>query len=189
MNKIALAAGLAVAASGAAADVLLEVDVSVANQVTVNATTGAASASASFSNFTGILLADFFAAPGTGFGGVLAADSGNFTTFNNPSDGTPSGFVGSSSVGLNIWSFSTDTTVSVTSGQQAFTGSATWSLTASQYADFLSAATSGDIYADADTDDDIGAGAVLIGTYSVIPAPGAMALLGMGGMLAARRRR
>lgn len=190
MNKIAILAGLTVAASGAAADILLEIDLSTTNSVTISATSGLASQSASASNFTGFLLADFFAAPGTGFGGVLAADSGNLTTFNNPSDGTVSGFVGSASVGLNIWSFSTDGTVGVTAGEQAFTGSATWSLDAAQYADFLSAATSGDIYFGADTDDDIGGASIInIGTYSVIPAPGALALLGMGGMVATRRRR
>lgn len=193
MNKIAMIAGIAVAATGAAAgvasEVLLEIDLSVTNQVTISATDGLASASASASNFTGFLLADFFATPGAGFGGVLGADSGDLTTFNNPSDGTPSGFVGGSSVGLNIWSFSSDGTVDVDAGAQAFTGSATWTLDALQYADFLAGATSGDIYFGADTDDDIGAGAIFIGTYSVVPAPSALALLGLGGMTAARRRR
>lgn len=188
MNKIALIAGLAVAASGAAADVLLELDLSVANQVTISATTGAASQSAIFTSFTSFLLADFLATPGGGFGGVLDASSGNLTTFNNSSDGSPSGFVGTTSRGLNIWSFSNDTSVSVTAGVQAFSGSATWTLSAAQYADFLAGATSGNIYAGADTDDDIG-NAALIGTYRVVPAPGAMAMLGMGGLLAGRRRR
>ncbi len=193
MNKIAMIAGTAVLASGAAAgsnlEILLEVDLSVENQVTISATDGLAAVSASASNFTGYLLADFFATPGAGFGGVLGADSGDLTTFNNASDGTPSGFVGSSSVGLNIWSFSSDSTVTVDAGAQAFVGSATWTLDAAQYADFLAGATSGDIYFGADTDDDIAAGAVLIGQYSVVPAPGALALLGMGGMVATRRRR
>ena len=193
MNKLAILAGLTVAASGAAAgsnlEILLEVDLSVENQVTISATDGLAAVSASASNFTGYLLADFFATQGAGFGGVLGADSGDLTTFNNASDGTPSGFVGGTSVGLNIWSFSSDSTVTVDAGAQAFVGSATWTLDAAQYADFLAGATSGDIYFGADTDDDIAAGAVLIGQYSVVPAPGALALLGMGGMVATRRRR
>lgn len=190
MNKIAMIAGLAIAATGAAADILLEIDLSTTNQVTISATNGLASQSASASNFTGMLLADFFTTPGSGFGGVLAADSGDLTTFNNPSDGTPSGFVGSASVGLNIWSFSTAGTVTVDAGAQAFTGSATWLLDAAQYADFLSGATSGDIYFGADTDDDIGGASVVnIGTYRVVPAPGALALLGMSGVVITRRRR
>ncbi len=186
MNKIAIIA-LAATASIASADVLLQIDLSVANEVTISATDGLASADASGSNFTGYLLADFFNTAGSPAG--LGAGTGDLTTFANPSDGTPSLFQGSSSVGLNIWSFSTDTTVGVTAGAQAFTGSGTWSLDAAQYADFLSASTSGDIYFGADTDDDIGNGAILIGTYSVVPAPGALALLGLGGLATTRRRR
>lgn len=186
MNKIAMIAGLAIAASGAAADVLLEIDLSTTNSVTINATSGLASTSASASNFTGYLLANFFNNAGSPAG--FTAGTGNLTTFANASDGTPSLFQGSSSTGLNIWSFSTATTVTVTGGQQAFTGSATWSLSAAQYAEFLSASTSGDIYFGADTDDDIG-GATNIGTYRVVPAPSALALLGLGGLATARRRR
>lgn len=188
MNKIAMIAGTAVLASGAAADVLLQIDLSVENEVTISATDGLAMVSASASNFTGFLLADFFATPGAGFGGVLGASSGNLSTFGNVSDGTPSGFVGSASVGLNIWSVSSDSTLTVNAGEQAFMGSATWTLDAAQYADFLAGATSGDIYFGADSDDDIPS-ATLIGTYNVVPAPSAFALLGMGGLVATRRRR
>ncbi|MHA7812077.1 MAG: PEP-CTERM sorting domain-containing protein [Phycisphaerales bacterium] len=187
MNKIALIAGLAVAATGATADVLLEIDLTVANQVTISATSGLASTSATSSNFTGYLLADFFAAAGAP--GSVGNGTGNLSTVGNASDGSPALFQGSSSVGLNIWSFSLDGSVGVTGGSQAFEGSSTWSLDAAQYAAFLGAATSGDIYMGADTDDDIAAGAVNIGTYAVIPAPSALALLGMGGMVATRRRR
>ena len=56
------------------------------------------------------------------------------------------------------------------------------------YADMLAGAGSGDIYAPADTDDDIPS-AVVIGTYNVVPAPSAMAVLGLGGLVAGRRRR
>ena len=189
MNKFAILSGLALAATGASADILLEIDLSTANQVTISATDGLASASASASPFTGFLLADFFATPGSGFGGVLGADSGDLSTFNKPSDNSPSGFVGSASVGLNIWSFSSDATATVDAGAQAFSGSATWTLDALQYADFLGGATSGDIYFGADTDDDIGTGAVLIGTYNVVPAPSALALIGLGGLVSTRRRR
>jgi hypothetical protein len=186
MNKIALIAGLAVA-SAASADDLLLVDLTVANQVTVTATSGLASTSASGTNFTGFLLDGFFAAPGAGNAdSFLGAGSGNLTTNNNPSDGTPSLFNGSTSVGLNIWSFSTSSSVSVTGGQQAFVGSGTWSLTAAQYAAFQSGATTGDILFNADTDDDAG---VNIGTYRVIPTPSSLALLGLGGLAATRRRR
>ncbi len=189
MNRIALIAGLAAATTTASADVLLEIDLSVMNEVTISATNGLSSVSAVASNFTGFLLADFFATAGGGFGGVQDSYSGNLTTFNNPSDGSASGFVGSSDFGLNIWSFSSDPIVSVTAGAQAFSGSATWSLDAAAYADFLAAATSGNIYLDADTDDDIATTGINIGTYRVIPTPSTAALLGLGGLVATRRRR
>lgn len=183
MNKLAIIA-LAGATSFASADELLLLDLTTTNSVTVTATSGLASTSASGSNFTGFLLDGFFA--NAGDGGILGAGTGNLSTASNPSDGTPSLFNGSTSVGLNIWSFSTDSTVGVTGGSQAFTGSATWSLDAAQYAAFLAGATNGDILFGADTDDDAG---VNIGTYRVIPAPGALALLGLGGLATARRRR
>lgn len=185
-TKIALIAGAALT-TGAMADDLLLVDLTVANQVTITATSNAASASASGTVFTGVLLADFYGST-TGAGLVDSLVSGDLTTAANPTDGTPDLFRGFGSSGLNIWSFSTDTTFSITAGSQAFTGSATWSLSAAEYADMLAGNSSGDIYAPADTDDDI-AGATLIGQYRVIPAPSAMALLGLGGLVAGRRRR
>lgn len=191
MNKLAIITGLALAAGAATAgqpiEVLLNVDLSVENEVTISATSGLAAADASFSNFTGFMLADFFASALTDTIGEEGA--GDFSTFANPSDGSPRFFAGSGNVGLNFWSFSTDSTLAVTSGQQAFAGSATFSVAAADYAAMLAGAVSGDVYANADTDDDIGAGAILIGAYRVIPTPGSFALLGLGGLAAARRRR
>ncbi|MEL6797103.1 MAG: PEP-CTERM sorting domain-containing protein, partial [Planctomycetota bacterium] len=67
--------------------------------------------------------------------------------------------------------------------------SATWIVDPDDYADILTANTFGTVFFPADTSDDIAAGAVAIGTYSVIPAPASAALLGLGGLAAARRRR
>ena len=114
-KKIATIAGLAIAASGATADVLLEIDLSVANEVTISATSGLASVSASASNFTGFLLADFFA--NAGGGGSPGSGVGNLSTFGNASDASPALFVGGTSFGLNIWSFSSDTDVDVVGGE------------------------------------------------------------------------
>lgn len=186
--KIATIAGLAIAASGATADVLLEIDLTVANQVTISATSGLASVSASGSAFTGVLLADFFAVPGAP--GSVGSGTGNLSTFSNPSDGSPALFQGFADTGLNIWSFTTDSSISVAGGQQAFSGSSTWTLDATQYAAFLGGAAAGDVWMNADTDDDISSGsATNIGTYRVVPAPSSLALLGLGGLAATRRRR
>ena len=191
MNKIATIAGLAVAATAltASADVLLSVDLSVTNEITVSAVDGNASTSASASVFTGFLLAGFFSPADAGNGPGIADGVGNLSTANNASDLGPSIFNGGTSVGLNIWNFSSDSTVSVTGGTQAFSGSATWTVDGAAYAAALAGNVSGDIYFGADTDDDLPF-STNIGTWEVkIPAPGSMALLGMGGIFAGRRRR
>ncbi len=186
MNVLAVVAATGLA-SVASAQVLLEFDLSVTDQITITSTGGLSAASASASNFTGFLLADFF--NDSSFSSGTGSGTGDLTTFSNPSDGSPSLFSNATSFGLNIWSFSTDSPVDVTAGSQAFTGSATWTVGAAEYAAMLAGNTSGDIYFGADTDDDIAAGAVFIGTYRVVPAPSALALLGLGGIVAGRRRR
>ena len=189
MNKITTIAGIVIAAGtmSASADNLLTIDLSVANTLTISSTGGNSSASASASNFTGFLLAEFFNSAA-----VTPADltvTGNLSTAANASDGTADIFSGGTDFGLNVWSFSTDTNVSVTVGAQAFAGSTTWTIDAANYAAMLAGNTSGDIYFGADTDDDIASGAVLIGTWNVVPAPSGLALIGLGGLVAGRRRR
>jgi hypothetical protein len=186
MNVLAVIAATGLV-SVASADVLLSVDLSVTDQITITATNGLSSADATASNFTGYLLADFFADAS-----VTPADtsvSGDLSTAANASDGSPDIFSGSTSFGFNIWSFSTDGSVSVTAGDIAFAGSSTWTVGASDYAAMLAGNTSGDIYFGADTDDDIAGGATFIGTWNVVPAPSSLALIGLGGLVAGRRRR
>lgn len=112
---------------------------------------------------------------------------GDLTVAGTSSDGSPSIFHAAGSAGLNIWSFTADAPA-FTAGQVAFTGSGTWTIDAASYADMVGGNTSGDIYSPADSDDDI-PGATYIGTYRVVPAPGSVALLGLGGLAATRRRR
>lgn len=188
--KTAMTAAAVLAMSGAAmADDLLLVDLTVPNQITISATAGLSSADASFSSFTGVYLDGAFGADGF-FSAVL--DSGDLTTFNDPSDNSPSLFRGGSGTdpGLNIWSFSSNTNVSMTAGVQGFAGSATWTLDPEEYNALLAGAGSGNIYAGADTFDDLST-ATLVGTWTTvgIPAPGAAGLLGLAGLAAVRRRR
>ncbi|MBO6514731.1 MAG: PEP-CTERM sorting domain-containing protein [Phycisphaerales bacterium] len=186
MNKIATIAGLAVAASAmtASADVLLLVDLSVADTITISATDGVSSADGSASNFTGFLLAGFYNTLGAGIADTSV--SGDLSTAANASDGSADIFNGGSSFGLNVWSVSTDSTLGVTAGATAFAGSTTWTVSAADYAELLAGNMSGDIIFGADTDDDDG---VNIGTWAIVPAPGSLALLGLGGIAAGRRRR
>lgn len=187
MNKIATIAGLAVAASAmtANAETLLIVDLGTTNSITISATDGLSSASVSGSDFTGALLADFFGST-AGMNFLDSFGVGDLTYASGASDGSPGLFRATGSAGLNVWSLGG--TGDFTAGAQGFTGSATWAVDAGVYAEMLAGNTSGDIYAPADSDDDIGA-ATLVGQWNIIPAPSSLALLGMGGLVAGRRRR
>ena len=191
MNNFATIAGLAVAAvaATASADLLISVDLTVANQVTISATDGLSAATASGSDVTGIYLNGFY----NGAGSALLDTylSGDFSNAENPtSDGSPALFRAGagSDTGLNVFSWSTASTVTFTAGELAFIGSATFELDAASYADMLAGNTSGDLYFPADDISDV-AGAVVLGTWNVVPAPSAMALLGLGGLVTTRRRR
>jgi hypothetical protein len=189
MKKVTAIASLVVAASAmtASAEVLLTVDLTVADQITILATGGLSAETIVGSDGIGVYFADFYGIAGSGLTETLV--SGDITNAENASDGTPNIFRGSSDAGLNLWSWSTDNDVSFTAGSLAFVGSATWTLSATEYADMLAGNTSGDLYFPADTADDV-AGATMLGQYNVIvPAPSSIALLGLGGMACIRRRR
>lgn len=182
---LASCAGLASATVG---NVLLEIDLSVANQVTITATNGLADASISGADVTGVYFDNFYGGAGDSLSATY--QSGDISTFGDDSDGSPSLFrAGSGSdSGLNMWSWATASTVDFTAGEQAFQGSAVWALDANEYADMLAGNTFGDLYFPADDFSDI-AGATVVGQWAVIPAPSALAVLGLGGLVAARRRR
>ncbi len=192
--KTLLTAGAVLAIAGAASATELQnlviIDLTVPNQVTVTATDGVSFSDASGSDTTGIYLENFYAAAGGSLFASLV--SGDFTNFENPSDNSPELFRagGGTDPGLNIWSFSSDSTVTFTAGGQAFTGSATWTLDADDYADMIAGGErGGDLYFPADEASDLPS-AVLLGTWNVIiPTPGTAGLLGLAGLAAVRRRR
>jgi len=165
--------------TGAYADVLLELDLSVPNEVTINATGGLSAATVSGSDTTGVYFENFYSASGSALLETLI--SGNLTNAENPTDNSPNLFRGGagSDPGLNIWSWSSDFTVSFTAGSLAFVGSATWALDAAEYADMLGGAASGNLYFPADTFDDIASGATLLGSYAVVPEPASLSLFGL----------
>lgn len=199
MMKIPTLIGLLAAAffalpvSGQAAT-LLSIDLSVANQITVTAEAGLADTSISGSDTTGIYFPNFFDTPG-GFFNIGGA-SGDFTTANQTSDGSPILWRASGDTGLNIYSFAIGPTASFTAGSQAFSGSSTWSLTPGRYAEFVNAPGAGAIFFPADTADDI-VGQTPIGAYATsnvapIPLPAPVTLLGAALMALAfvgRRRK
>ena len=184
---IATIAGLGAAASAQAP--LLLIDLSVTNQVTISATNGLSAVTATGSDGIGVYLDNFYsAARNSTVSDTLI--SGDLTNVGNASDGSPNLFTtfDNNDAGLNIFSWSPDTDVTFTAGTQAFTGSATWSLDAADYAEMLSGNLSGDLYFPADDFGDL-AGAQVLGTWSVIPAPAGFAILGLGGLVASRRKR
>jgi hypothetical protein len=185
---VGAAAAIVLAAGTAHADEhVLTVDLSVANQVTISGGPGVSLATVSGSDAIGVYLENFYGGSGDALSAALA--SGDLTNAENPADGSPALFRGGggSDPGLNIWSFSSDSTVTSTAGSRAFVGSATWALDANEYADMLAGSMSGNVYFPADTVDDI-AGATAIGAYLVVPTPGAIALLGLAGLARSRRR-
>ncbi|MEO0422409.1 MAG: hypothetical protein AAF184_08755 [Pseudomonadota bacterium] len=174
-------AALAAVAVPAHAVTVLTVDLSVENQITISATSGASDITASGSDTTGIYLESIFDGP---FDASILDTliSGDLTSAENTSDGSPllftsTGFVGD---GLNVWSYTDDPDSEFVTGSQAFSGSATWEIDALAYTALLGGALSGDVYFPADSADDL-AGAVIIGQWeraAVIPVPAAVWLLG-----------
>ena len=185
-------AGVCVFSNATRADILLTVDLSVTDQVTITATDGLSSATVSGADGTGVYLENFYVGAGSVLNDTLL--SGDLTNSLNPPDNSPNLFrgIGGSDLGLNVFSWSTDSTVNFTAGVLAFTGSVTWGLDSASYNDMLAGNTSGNLYFPADTFDDL-AVAELIGEYQVIdqtiPEPTSLALLGLGGLAMLRRRR
>ena len=186
MSGIGLAAALAAFASTASADHLLEVDLSVTNQITISATSGVSAVTISGSQVTGFYLENLLAGGSGSLGASLV--SGNLTSAENASDGSPVLYrFGLNDPGLNVYSFTTDSQASFTAGGLAFSGTATWNVSEAAYAALTGGATEGNVYFPADDLGDLPT-AQILGTYLVIPAPGAIALLGLAGLAGSRRR-
>lgn len=187
-SRVLVCAAVAALTAVAFADDLLVIDLSVANQVTITATSGMSAVTTSGGNSTGAYFENFYGVAGSALTATLV--TGNLTSAANPSDNSPSLYRGGSGSdpGLNIWSFSTNSTINFTAGATAFVGSATWTLDPPEYADMLAGSSSGNIYFPADTFDDLPSAQVL-GTYSVVPEPGALSLLACLGLGLLRNRR
>lgn len=145
--------------------VLLEVDLTVANEITVRATTGLSLATISDSDTIGVYLDGFFANAPNAIAG--SGDNGDFTSAQNIADVSPLDFRVAGDPGYNLWSWTNDPTADFVAGTVAFTGEFTATLTPDDYAEYLTAPNGGDLYFPADSADDV-ADATLIGRYIVM---------------------
>ena len=171
--KISVAVPLMSAA--AAPEILLVVDLSVQDRITITGTTGLSSGTVSGSSFDGFYLKDLFSnagsvqvPPNPGYSGTPTLTAASVATNNSPRMYRAN----TTDPGLNIWGYSAAGPSTFTAGQQAFTGRATWTVSTAVYNEMLTAPVAGGgVYFVADSVGMLGT-ATLLGRYSVIkPAP------------------
>ncbi|NMH61459.1 hypothetical protein [Alteromonas ponticola] len=151
--------------SSAQAALLLMVDLSVEDRITINATNGLSSATVSGSDFTGFYLENFFEADNNVVSATLV--SGDLVSAQDVSNLSPQLFrAGGTDTGLNVFSYTAGPFSSFVAGQTAFDGAATWAVSSAVYQDALNGALSGDIWFPADDDSDLST-ATLIGQWVV----------------------
>jgi hypothetical protein len=179
-NKIKSKAYVTLVAIGlltgvAGADVLLTVDLTEKNKVTLTAEAGLSAATITGDPSIGIYLQNFFKASGVFFD--LPSYTADFSNVGNVSAGNVQMYrAADDEMGLNFFGWGQDSETSFTALSLAFTGSATWSLSDEEYAYLANANSSGNIYFPADSSDGI-ASATALGTYQVIPEPSTVMLM------------
>jgi len=184
---ITTAALIAALAASANADVLLLIDLSVDDRLTITATTGTSAATISGRNLIGIYLQGIIGSEFANSGAGSSVINTTLTPAANQLGTAPLlRAPGPADYGLNIYALSDDPTLHFTQGQLAFAGTATFDIPG-LYGDFPNGATSGNIYFPATNNQGLDDAAIL-GTYRVIPSPPALAPLALF-MLAASRRR
>ena len=178
------------------AGIVVEFDLSVTNQLTLTATTVTALASTTGNTGVGIILEGTGEVESFALGGTSDTFGYKATgAFTNQLKLHPINASGVWSINLyEINAATTDT--SITQGQQAFVGTTTITLDATEYANLLNAPNSGKIYAFADTPSYATQG-TYIGDWAkassgTVPEPStgiALGLLGVLGFTGNRRRR
>jgi len=150
-------------------DDLLVIDLTTENQITITATSGASAGTVSGSTTTGFYFENLFASAGTqAIGTTSYVGTPTLTAASVTTDNSPVLFRSSNTdPGMNIYSYSATSPTTFTTGSQAFTGAATWDISADLYNALLTAPASGNVYFPADDVSDL-ATATLLGTYTVI---------------------
>ncbi len=148
------------------AAILLTVDLNTTNEITITATNGLSDADAEGIPGAGFYLDGFFnTAPTSNLGDILV--SGDLTSAANTSNGVPQLYnTGVPDLGLNVFGFSDDATATFTTGNVAFSGSATWTIDSAVYEKALAGPVSGNIYFPVEDSDQIGdEGVELLGQW------------------------
>ena len=155
----------------AAEENLIVVDLTVQDRVTFTATTGLSSGTVSGGTFDGFYLKDLLLNAGTVGVTVNPGYSGTptFTAASVPTNNIPKMYRNAGNdPGLNIYGYSATASTTFTTGQQAFTGTVTWTVNTAVYDAMLTApAAGGEVYFVADSVGMLGS-ATLIGKYSVL---------------------
>jgi len=182
----------AAVASTAGAAVLLEVDVSVPDQITITATNGLSASSITDASATGFLLAGILDGSSSVSGTLV---SGNLTSFLNNSNNSPNLSTVGADTGLNVSDYTVGTNSNFVANQIAFKGSATWDVDAAGYAAFASPGAEGDIWFAAKSSSDIDpppppfVPPFVLGQWVTVPTPGTAGALALAALAATRRRR
>lgn len=166
------------------ADLILEVDLTVPNTITINATSGLSSITTSGSTNTGFYLADLFGSTGNELD-ENELGTGTLTSSNSQSNSTPWIYRDDENdTGLNVYDYTSNYTDSFVIDTVAFVGSAYWTVSSVIYNDLLAGPTFGNVWFAADDISDL-ASADVLGTWAMttstsVPEPASIALLGLG---------
>ena len=175
------------------AGVLIYLDLSVTNRLTLTATTETAIATTDpgGTTGTGIVLEGTGIVPSDLTGG--ASDTFGVYSTGAFSQVKTSRLLNNGVNSLNLYDSSDDRATSITSGQQAFVGTTTINLDdATIYNNLLNGPSSGKIYAFADNSLTFATDGTYIGDWAKVPEPStaiAMGVLGVLGFAGNRRRR
>lgn len=148
----------------AQANLLLDVDLSVENTITINALNGSALISETNGLFTGLYLDGFF---GDSFTSSIndSLISSSITSANDTSGLFNDLFHFSNDAGLNLFSFDGGT-ASFIADELAFVGTGTWTVSETAYQSALNGAQNGNLFFPADSIDDI-AGLSALGSWAI----------------------
>ncbi len=177
------------------AGVLIELDLSVTNQLTLTATTETAIGTVSGPTSNGIVLQGTGNVDSNLVGGT--SDTFGFKSTGAFNEIKTSRLLDSGVYSLNLYESGASVSTSITSGEQAFVGTTTMPLDATSYNNLLNGPSSGKIYAFDDGATTFATNGTYIGDWAKassgnVPEPStaiAMGLLGVLGFAGKRRRR